>query len=231
VSGGTRPIPDGPLLLHVEAFWTSPWTCSAYVALREKGLPFTTALAMVSDETPQQAVRESSITGRIPALQHGSFWISESNTIVEYLDDRFPAPAFPRLLPEDLCERTRARQVMAWLRSDLFALRNECDAAGLFYPVPATSLSPDAQRDIEKLISIAERLVPEGATQMFRTWSVADLDLAFTLRRLTAYGLPLAQHLCEYARLQWERPSVRDWVRHPRPPFSNWRPLPAGRRP
>jgi glutathione S-transferase len=223
---------QAPLLLHVEAFYSCPWACSCYVALREKGLPFTTSLALVFDEQIlHRSYQENSVTARVPALQHGSFWVAESQAIVEYLDERFPPPEYPRVLPADLQERARARQVMAWLRSDLYALRDEWDTVGIFYPMSAPPPSACAAREIEKLVAVALRLVPEGATRMFREWTIADLDLAFALQRLRVYGHPLPPRLTTFIDANWSRPSVREYALHPRPPFGDWRPLPSGRRP
>src|SRR5439155_3889430 len=84
-------VNDEPLMLHVEAFWVSPWGATPYVALVEKGLPFTTAMALLADGQPlHREYQENSITARVPALQHGGFWVSESSAIAEYLEERFP---------------------------------------------------------------------------------------------------------------------------------------------
>jgi glutathione S-transferase len=214
-------IPDEPLLLHIEAFWVCPWAMSCFVALREKGLPFATSHALFYDD--QQLLRDYqdlALTARVPALQHGSFWVAESQAIVEYLEDVFPPPRFPRLLPEDPRQRARARQVMAWLRSDLMALRNEWDAAAIFYPSAPVPLSENGRRDVEKLVKVAERLVPEGATGILPEWCVADVDLAFALKRLVVNQSPIPPRLAAIADQIWRRPSVSEFVEHPRPPHS-----------
>src|SRR5690348_7512932 len=98
------------LTLYVDAFWNSPYALSAYVVLREKGLTFETrTIALQTKEHHQPWYLDGSITGRVPALSHGALWLSESQAIVEYLEEAFPAPSFPRVLPESLTERARAR--------------------------------------------------------------------------------------------------------------------------
>src|SRR5262245_14079075 len=115
-----------PLTLHLEAFWENQWDATAYVALREKRLPFSTSIALVREGAGVlDAVREKTLTGRAPALQHGDFWVAESLAIVEYLEEAFPAPAWPRLWPAQLQARTRARQLATWLRTELGPLRLE----------------------------------------------------------------------------------------------------------
>ena len=59
--------------------------------------------------------------------------LAESSAIAEYLEEVLPAPAHARLLPADVKNRARARQVMAWLRSDLGALRDERATVTMFF--------------------------------------------------------------------------------------------------
>jgi glutathione S-transferase len=213
-----------PLLLHVEAHWVCPWAMSCYVALREKELPFHTSNALLSDEQELlPSYRALTITGRVPALQHGSFCVAESSAIVEYLEDAFPPPQFARVLPHDPKERARARQVMAWLRSSLHALRDEWDASLIFYPIEVPpALSREAEKDVATLVSVAERLVAKGKRSICGDWCIADADLAFALRRLIVNRYPLAAHLGEYAQAIWERPSIREFAEHGRPPHSRF---------
>jgi glutathione S-transferase len=59
----------------------------------------------------------------VPVLEIDGFELSESS-IAEYLEDRF-APEWERIYPHDLQKRARARQIQAWLRSDLVPIRVE----------------------------------------------------------------------------------------------------------
>ncbi len=69
----------------------------------------------------------------MPALTHGDFNLTESTAIAEYLEDLHPAPACTALYPAQPRERARARQLQAWLRSDLGALRQERPTETVFY--------------------------------------------------------------------------------------------------
>lgn len=64
-------------------------------------------------------------TRRVPLLQIDDFELSESSAIAEYLEDRFAPPTWERIYPLDLENRARARQIQAWLRSDLMPIREE----------------------------------------------------------------------------------------------------------
>src|SRR5262245_6273748 len=109
-----------PLVLHVDSFFISPYVCAAFVALTEKGLPFETREVKLHEREQKTAsFVAASVTARVPVLEHGSLRLSESSAIVEYLDEAFPPPRHPAMLPADRRERARARQIMAWIRSDL----------------------------------------------------------------------------------------------------------------
>ncbi|KAG0921324.1 hypothetical protein G6F31_020373 [Rhizopus arrhizus] len=73
------------------------------------------------------------LTARVPALTHEGFNLTESSVIAEYLEDVFPAPEHAALYPQAIRERARARQLQAWLRSDLGALRQERPTETVFY--------------------------------------------------------------------------------------------------
>src|SRR5437016_40753 len=131
------------LLLHVDAQFASPYAMSAFVALHEKALAFDIAtidLAAGANHEPRYAA--TSLTQRVPTLIHDGFALSESSAITEYLDEVFPGA---RLYPEGPRMRARARQVQAWLRSDLMPIRQERSTEVVFYGRTGPALSPDAQ--------------------------------------------------------------------------------------
>ena len=208
------------LVLYVDPFWISPYVFSAFVALSEKELPFETATVdLTRGEHRREPFRSLSLTSRVPALNHDGFSLSESSAIAEYLEEMFPPPAYSRILPGDPRQRARARQVMAFVRSDLGPLRDERSTETVFYERPRAALSEAGRRSAQKLTEIAERLIPEKASTAFGDWSIADLDLAMALRRLDGDGDLLPPRLRDYVAAQWARPSVRAYVDHPRGPF------------
>ena len=207
-----------PLTLYVEAFWSSPWTATVFVALREKALEFRTSIGMMYPSIgAMSALREHTLTGTAPVLQHGGAWIAESLAIVEYLEDAFPAPA---VLPADLRDRARARQLMSWVRTGQDALRHERPAEHIFYPPkrPPAPLSAAARRTFDDLIFVAERLGAGPSGALFGAFGVVDVDLAFALERGIAAGEAVPAPIAEFVRAVWTRPSVRDYVGHTRPP-------------
>ena len=210
---------DPALTLTVDSFWISPYAFSCFVALKEKALPFEVrALSLPDKEHHKADYRRQSMTGRIPMLQHGDFTLSESSAIVEYLDDAFPGT--PRALPTSVRDRARARQIMAWVRSDLMPIREERSTTTMFYERATKPLSPAAQDAARRLMSFAQAVVPEGRTSLFGTpWTAADTDLAFMLQRLNLNGYELPPAVRRFVDAQWQRPSVQEWVTHKRLPY------------
>jgi glutathione S-transferase len=185
-----------------------------------KGLPFTvTEISLPAGEQRASAYRARAFTGKVPALAHGDFWLTESSAIVEYLDEVYPAPAHTAVLPAEPLARARARQVMAWIRSDLMPLREERPTTTMFYTKATTPLSPAGEAAAASLLHVAEALVPTASPHLFGTWSIADADLTFMLHRLLQNDHPVPPQVAAYARKQWQRPSVQEWVTHNRKPF------------
>ena len=209
-----------PLVLYVDDFWNSPYAFSVFVCLKEKGLSFSTreiSLHELAQKTPE--FQAKSVTGRVPVLEHGAFRLSESSAIVEYLEDVFPPPRYPAMLPAAPQERARARQIMAWIRSDLMPIREERATHTFFYKHPVQPLSPAGTAAAEKLIAAALAFIPDGRMSLFGEFTVADADLAMMLMRLVGNGDPVPSRLRSFVAAQWQRPSVREWVERERPPY------------
>src|SRR5207237_5390507 len=196
------------LTLYVDSFWISPYAFSCFVALKEKGLRFEARTVSLPDkEHHRDDYRRRSLTGRVPALDHGDFSLSESSAIVEYLDDAFPDT--PPALPSAPRDRARARQIMAWVRSDLMPIREERSTTTMFHERATKPLSAAAQDAARRLMAFAQGVVPEGRTSLFGApWSAADTDLAFMLQRLNLNGFELPPPVRRFAHTQWQRPAV-----------------------
>ena len=165
----------------------------------------------------QADYQRRSLTGRIPMLEHGDFTLSESSAIVEYLDDAFPGTT--RALPTSVRERARARQIMAWVRSDLMPIREERSTSTLFYDQPVKPLSPAAQEHTDRLLRVANALIsPERAT-LFAQWCIADADFALMLYRLVKHGHPVDAKVKRYVEANWQRPALRQWLDRKRKEF------------
>ncbi len=204
-----------PMRLYVDAPFTSPYALSVFVTLREKGLPFEVRpLDLDALEQQSPTFAGLSVTQRVPTLEQGEFALSESSAITEYLEEVFPDVA---VYPKEPRQRARARQIQAWLRSDLLPIRQERSTLVVFCGAKYGPLSPQAQVAADKLIVAAQQWLAGGDDYLFGQWSIADVDLAVMLNRLILNGDQVPAPLVAYAERQWQRPSVQEWVNQARP--------------
>jgi glutathione S-transferase len=208
-------VTERSITLYVDGYFVNQWDGTCIVALEEKQLPYSTARALLRDGggvTPALVGRTN--IARVPALQHGDMWLTESSAIVEYLEETFPDRP---LFPANPVARAKTRQLMAFLRSDLFALRTERSWWFCVYPErPLPPLSRDAQRDARELVDLVVRLSAAGE---LAEWNIAHADLAFTLLRLARTNYPLPEAAQQFIDASLARPSLRVYIEHPRPPF------------
>jgi len=86
----------------------SPFLRSVEIALHEKGLDYELhAIAPGEHKQPDYLARHP--FGRIPAFEHDGFAVYETQAILRYLDDVFPAPP---LTPGNPAARARMNQVI-----------------------------------------------------------------------------------------------------------------------
>ena len=205
-------MPDD-LVLYGNDQYTSPYVFSAFVTLKEKGVPFRLeVLSLERKEHERPEYLRDSITGKVPALRHGDFWLAESSAIDEYVDEAFGPPAFKRIYPEDPRERAKVRMVQAFLRSDLGPLREARSTGTFFIGEKPGPMTPAARASADKLIRVAERLLPPGATFLTRSFTPGDADLALMLQRLVCNGDPCPERLAGWARTIFSRPTIREWL-------------------
>lgn len=209
---------DPMLSLTRDAFWISPYVFSCFVALEEKGLSYEMkAIDLKAGAHKRPDYAHASVTARVPALDHDGFVVAESSAIVEYLEDVFPER---RVLPADLKQRARARQVMAWIRSDdTLPIREERPTSTMFYEHTNKELSPAAMTAVTKLFDVCDRLLASDATSLFGTDTVADADLAFMVQRLLMNGGEVPPKVRRFAEAQWKRPVIAKFMAIARGPF------------
>jgi glutathione S-transferase len=206
-------FPVQELTLYVDGYFVNQWDATCCVALDEKKLPFSTARGLLRDgQGVPAALRELTSIGRVPALQHGDVWLTESSAIAEYLEEVFPPPDYPRVFPAEPRKRARVRQIMSWLRADLRLLREERPWWMTVYGGTPRPLSAAGEREAAELVAVAAKLIAAGE---LAEWSIASADLAFTLLRLhDAIPAPVRAFVDEAIA----RPSLRAYLDHPRPP-------------
>lgn len=201
--------------LYVDSQYASPYALSAFAALRTKGLSFeVVTLDLAASQNTTAEYKETSLTGRVPTLVCDGFALSESTAIAEYIEELHPLQP---LYPSNPQDRARARQVQAWLRSDLLALRQDRSTEVIFFGPTNSPLSPAGEVDAQKLLLAASALLAHGRDHLFDEWCIADLDLTVMLNRLVLNGDPVPEALTSYAHRQWQLPAAQEWLRFPRP--------------
>lgn len=198
------------LQLFVDSNYISPYAMSAFVGLTVKQLPF--SLHPVDLEVGAQHAAQfafESLSARVPLLKHGDFCLSESSAITEYLDENWEGTS---LYPHNVQQKARARQIQAWLRSDLLPIRNERSTEVVFIKPSNQPLSESAQQAAKKLFAAAEQLITNEGGPLFGDWCIADVDLALMLKRLINNGDAVPAKLVRYAEQQWQHPAIVQWL-------------------
>ncbi len=93
----------------------SLFSAKVHIALLEKGLAFdvdTAPFSLADRYQPKHPeVLRINPKAQVPVLIHGSLELYDSTQILEYLEDVAPSP---RLWPDDVAERARARRLEHW---------------------------------------------------------------------------------------------------------------------
>jgi glutathione S-transferase len=201
------------ITLWSDSDFFSPYVMAVYVALHEKGLPFSLkTVDLDKEQNKQNNWPGYSLSRRVPVLEIDGFKLSESSAITEYLEERFAPPEYERIYPHDLQKRARARQIQAWIRSDLMPIREERGTDVIFAGAKKAPLSTSAREAAAKLFAIASDLLAHGKPNLFGEWCIADADLALMINRLVMHGDDVPELLATYATFQWQRSSVQRYV-------------------
>lgn len=196
--------------LYTDSQFLSPYAFTVFVGLHEKEIPFEIATVNLAEQGQfEKSYLEKSLTAKVPVLEHSDFALSESSAILEYLEELYPNTP---IYPTDIQARARARQLQAWLRSDLVALRTERPTDVIFIQPTSIPLSEEGQKAAEKLFFVTEKLLAPDAEFLFGSWSIVDAELALMLQRLIQNGDAVPERLKNYALQQWQRPSIQKWL-------------------
>lgn len=102
-------------MLRLHGFRDSIYYSVVKVVLLEKELPFEevhVALGADGRLVPDPAYRDKSPIGKVPALETERGFLSETNLILDYLEDRGEGPSFH---PVDPWERAKVRELVKYM--------------------------------------------------------------------------------------------------------------------
>ncbi len=108
------------MVLH--GYWRSGASYRTRIALNLKGLPYVHAgVELRQGEQRSERYRALNPQGLVPALEHDGDILIQSPAILEWLEERWPAPP---LLPADLVDRATVRAMAALVACDIQPLNN-----------------------------------------------------------------------------------------------------------
>jgi glutathione S-transferase len=137
--------------LILGGFATSNYYNKVKLALLEKEIPFAEELAMPSQDP---AFLDVSPRGKVPYLKVGGRTLCESQVIVEYLEDAYPAHP---LYPADPLERARCRELIQILELHVELVARRLFPSALFGLPLADGLKDQVAADLKLGIGALKR--------------------------------------------------------------------------
>jgi maleylpyruvate isomerase len=111
-------------MLRLYTYFRSSAAYRVRIALNLKGIPYQSApvhLLRGGGEQHSAAFSERNPAELVPVLDDGPFTLTQSIAIIEYLDEKYPAPP---LLPAGAVERARVRALALGIACDIHPLNN-----------------------------------------------------------------------------------------------------------
>jgi len=189
------------IILHGWAF--SPFLRAVRIALHEKGAPHTVR-EMTPGDTAAPAYRAMHPFGKIPVFEQGALRLTETVSILHYVDAAFPGPA---LQPADAASRAKSTALMLQAANYLYPT----GVMGLFVQhayVAANGGTPDAAK-VAAAAAATAPLLDAFASAAGTPWLLGDtFGLADILVGTMVANVALTP---DGARLIAERPALATW--------------------
>jgi maleylacetoacetate isomerase len=165
------------------------------IALNLKGLAYEyIAIHLTKGEQRAEAYLAVNAQALVPALVDDGATLTQSLAIIEYLDERHPAPP---LLPGDACERARVRSIALAIACDIHPLNN---LRVLHYLTRVLNVGEDAKNTWYRhwidvgLAALEAQLAKDPATGTFchgDAPTLADICLVPQLANARRLAVPL----------------------------------------
>ena len=141
--------------------------------LIEKGLDFEEVKAPPSQD---EAYLARSPMGKMPAIEVGGRYLSESLAIFHYLEELQPEPA---LLPSDPFEAGKALELSLHIKLDVELVARRCLPELLFGKPVSDETKAEVKRDLKKGVAAVSRLAVCDPFAMGKDFTIADLFMHF----------------------------------------------------
>jgi len=197
--------------ITVCGFAASNYYNKVKLALLEKAIPFTEELAMPSDDP---AFRTASPRGKVPFIRVGNRTLCESQAIVEYLEDAYPAVP---LYPADPLDRAQSRAVLQIMELYVELVARRLYPAAFFGAPTPPGLKEQVAEELKAGIAALKRCVKFGPYIGGNRLGLPDVAAVCHLPLVGAatqkvYGanwLSDFAGLDDYLKMMMQRPHVR----------------------
>ena len=184
----------------------SPYAWRVWLALEHKKLAYDFKLLSFSDgDARKPEFLKLNPRGRVPVIVDGDFVLSESNAIIEYLDEQYPASA--PLFPGTTRERAVVRRWVADIDDSIDAAMGRMGEAVFGKNANAEELQAARAQFLKELEYVAGRM--QGDYLAGASISAADFALYPVLALLARYDLRKPelgmQAACPPALAQWAK--------------------------
>lgn len=187
----------------------SSWSLRPWLAMTAGGIPFTEVLIQFDFPAGNPKIRDISLTGRVPLLQHGVVRVWESLAIIEYAAELFPEAG---LWPADRQARAVARAYSMEMLSGFRALRNACPM-NIHREHRSIDLPDGVMDDVARIEAIWNQAVAaSGGPFLFGAFSAADAMFAPVVNRLEVYRLTTDSGALAYMNAVKAHPAFQAWT-------------------
>jgi glutathione S-transferase len=175
-----------------------PYSLRVRLVLAEKQLPFSRRVVTV--DGPAELADLSG--GEVPALLDGSFAVTDSAVIAEYLEDAFPKPA---LRPFDARGRAVVRTAMRRVEGELMGSMGDVGVP------PRMQTDKGSDPEISRAFSLWEPRLGDNGLLLGMEFSLADVWLLSAVEKAESLGarLPSLPKFERWLSRLRERASVR----------------------
>jgi glutathione S-transferase len=197
-------------MITLVGFAVSNYYNKVKLALLEKGIEFQEELNWA---TKDEATLSASPLGKVPFIRTDAGALSESQVIVEYLEDFHPEPA---LLPRDPYQRAKVRELLQFLELHVELVARRAYPQAFFGKTLPQETIDTVRRELERNVAAFGRLTRFAPFIAGETFTMADCAAAVHLPLVSATSktlwgedvlatLPARDYLKRLA----ERPSVQ----------------------
>lgn len=188
-------------------------TMRAHWMLLELGLDYESQpIQSRSGETLTDQFRRLNSRHKVPVLQHGSFVLTESAAIVQYLSETFADPA-KQYVPHDANARATLNEWCYFIMTELdagslYVARRHDGLASIYGAAPAAVESAKAYF-LHNLETMTPR-IDKARYVLGELLSTADILLTTCLDWASATGIAIPQRAVDYRRRVAQRPAYQE---------------------